>query len=296
MVNLDLTLQCCMFAIPLLLHGFALHLLYLARATHSLHFAQRIYLTNLSFSEFIICFLAIIWRILSMYGFVFASAIVHIFQAASPMFMYHILTILLTLDRLMEVQLNVHYPLYFTKSRIYKVVGLFWGISFLFVGLLLGVEISHIGSHRDILMFFYPSFGGLCALVAFSVYTFIYMKIRKNRSKDLTTLTQYRTRAVEVTTRRISLIPSKPTFLYLPFFLVLTLVLFVVLPEMVHFYFNLAHGEMSRVLKTIEVALYVIGYSSDVMMYVLCSKTIRQIALRKSVFKYYIKRKESSEH
>lgn len=278
-----LRLQCVMYSIPLILHAFGIYLLHLAKGS-KIQIGQRLYLLNLSISEFLICLLGILRRVALIHDFTIAYCSIHLIQGGCAMFTYHVITIFITFDRLFEIFLNIRYPIYFTQARIKKILFGIWGVGMLFTIVLFVGETLKKGNHTRILTYFYPVFGGLCTAVTFVVYFYICKKIYINTKLDLK---WKQTRSTVSIKKSCLTFCKKMQGIIFPFLLVTTLVIFVITPELVHFHYTWTGKFWSKTHAMVETTMFFIGYTLDAFLYIFCLKNIRKIVTRKTILRVW---------
>lgn len=297
MVNL--TIQCIMFSIPALMHLVSIRVLY--KAKHRLQMSQRMYLIHLSISEFLTCFIGIIKRIGKIYNYKVFAFQVHIGQAGIASFVYYFIMISLTLDRFLEVYLNIRYPIYCTEERTKIVVAGIWVLSVCFTIFLYTTQLSASSDLNDtILIYFYPIFGIICVLVALFTYTYIarkiYANLFKHRSRIAPIITpstvstenkdinreniSLSTTAEDIKTMKRNFYKRSVKGIYFPILLIATFALFIVIPEIVYFYYSYNRIQMSENLRTVLTTSYFIAFTSDVVIYVFGPKAIRETLVK----------------
>ena len=279
-MGIALQVQCLLFSIPAALHLFAIYVLHLARYTN-LQQSQRFYLINLSLSEFLICFLGIWKRISKIYGWSDEKTYIRYVQAGIATFAYYFVMIALTLDRFFEVFLNIRYPLFFTLTKTKIIVGIVWAMSAFFTVMLCVMNTTNPEVPNEILTYFYFVFGIICVVVSIFTYSYIMKKIYTNKVGNIVpreSTGSSTDQAVAHAKQKKRLIQS----MYLPFLLLVTFVIFVVVPEIVYFVYDLLQLNMSDSVSTTLTTSYFLAYTSDVFIYILGSKYIRFVILRKA--------------
>ena len=264
------------------LHLFCIYILYIARGTH-LKDNQRYFFMNLSLSEFLICFVGILKRICKIYQWNEEGSYVRFIQAGVATFIYYFIMIVLTMDRFWEVFLNIRYPIYFSSKKIKIAIATIWGLSICFTILLCILNTVNPKISNDILTYFYFIFGIICIVVSAFTYTFIAKRIYDNKiseDKQISAISSVDNTISNAKKRKILL-----KSLYLSGLFLVTFLFFVIIPEILYFYYDLKSLKMSKQLSTLLTASYFVAYTSDVFIYVLFSKYIRRIILRRFGFR-----------
>ena len=279
-MGITIQIQCVLFSIPMVLHLFCIYILHVARGTN-LKDNQRYFFMNLSCSEFLICFVGIIKRICKIYGWKEEGTYVRFVQAGIATFVYYFIMIVLTLDRFWEIFLNIRYPVYFSPRTTKIGIAIIWALSVCFTFALCGLNTTHPDVPNSILTYFYFVFGIVCIAVSAFTYMYIASKIYNNRIKEdihipaVGSLSSSET--VSNAKKRKILLRS----LYLPVLLLVSFLVFVIIPETTYFYYDLHDLKMSDQLSTTLTASYFIAYTLDVFIYVLGSKIIRRTITRR---------------
>ena len=307
---ISLTVQCIMFSIPSFLHLISIYIIYKAKHTR-LQSNQRLYLIHLSISEFLTCFVGIIKRVAKLYNEKHLAFQVHIAQAGIATFVYYFVMIALTMDRFFEIYLNIRYPMLFTERLTHYVIGVIWFLSACFTVFLYVTQTTSSDINDTVLLYFYPSFGILCVVVAILTYAYIirkiYGKLYRNNNKvsniDTSAITnlspviaRHRVAINNVTDRTTTsnamegghlkilqrqLYKKITKGIYFPILLILTFASFIVVPEIIYFYYGYFKINMSETLRTVLTTSYFVAFTSDVIIYVLASKPIRETIFRK---------------
>ena len=277
-MGITIQIQCVLFSIPMTLHLFSIYILYIAQGSHFKD-NQRYFFINLSFSEFLICFVGIVKRICKIYQWKDGATYVRFIQAGIATFVYYFTMILLTFDRFWEIFLNLRYPVYFSPKKTQIAIATIWGFSICFTMLLCIMNTINPDVPNAILTYFYFIFGVLCIGVSAATYAYIAQKIyynKINEDKQISAITAADCTISNAKKRKILL-----QSLYLPVLLLVTFLLFVIIPEIVYFYYDLNNLQMSDHLYMLLTVSYFIAYMSDVFIYILGSKYIRRTILRR---------------
>jgi 7 transmembrane receptor (rhodopsin family). len=274
-MGIAIQVQCLLFSIPTVLHLLSVYVLHLAKHTN-LQESQRFYFINLSLSEFLICFLGIWKRISKIYGWSDEKTYIRFFQAGIATFVYYFVMIALTIDRFFEIFLNIRYHLFFTPSKTKLVSGIIWFTSVCFTVMLCVTNTINPDVPNEILTYFYFVFGIVCVAVSLFTYSYILKKIYTNKVGKVIPR-ESTDEAVSRAKHRKRMIQS----MYLPILLMITFVIFIVIPEIIYFVYDLQKLKMSDGVSTALTTSYFLAYTLDVFMYILGSKYIRVVILRK---------------
>lgn len=289
--------------ISIILHLIGIHLLH---KTKSLSTNQTIHLMNISIVEIILS--AIQGLFIFFRGQMKSQIIFNIMAlAVAPGWIISLMA--LTVDRFLEVKLNILYPVYVTQgvSKIPVFIEVLVGISvvlaIIFAKEHVKVELVHT-LHKGL----FPTMAGTMMTIFLFVYVYIYVKLRNsnrigpNHKSEVsqcnleqtfdhqtpsTTNTPVCQKSTETTKP-----PSKMHF-FIPFWIVVTYVLFFIFPEcsvlimLYGYHFDL----MKSSWFIIPYLFFGIGWITDALIYILLKSTIRKHFLR--LFAWKEKRVES---
>ena len=186
--------------------------------------------------------------------------------------------IALTLDRFLEVYLNLKYPLHCTKRKTRIALHIAKGLSLLlFIGFCIGYR-HYNEVHSILALYFWPITEGTFLVVALFTYTYLFIRIRRNRknfSKIMKSVQRTRSETQEAIFRRRNLKRILRKF-YVPSLLIATFILFWIFPDMVEFV-KMVQGEpvSSEVSLVINIC-YALAMFSDALIYVFSTLPIRK--------------------
>ena len=169
------------YTVPVILHTVGLYMLFTTRITR-LASNQKIYLINISASELSICFLKIAHRLLSLNDQPWLAFKLWTIQTSGCFMAYILFMILLSVDRFLEVYLNIKYQLYITSRTARISVISAWTVSLTF-SLILVLQNSTDLVRRIVIVYFWPSSELTFLFIAIIVYTYLFVKIRHYRRK-----------------------------------------------------------------------------------------------------------------
>lgn len=177
----ELKVFAALYTIPTILHTVGLYMLFTTRITR-LAYNQKLYLINISISELLICVFKISHRLFSLYDYSLYSFKLWTIQTSGCFMAYIIFMVLLSVDRFLEVYLNIKYPIFVTKRTAHFSVLIVWLVSAMFaMALVLQNSDNHV--RRVVILYFWPSSELTFLLIALLVYTYLFVKIRKYRKK-----------------------------------------------------------------------------------------------------------------
>ena len=169
------------YSIAVILHSIGITLLLKLRRKRN----QDIIILHLSVSELFMCLLDIVQNILSRDDYVTVMTsrvksyviIVNCCFFVVPSFL---IIITLTIDRFLEIYLNIKYQLYFNKKKLKVILTVHWVLGSILGTVLLVVRLTH-GTHARlvIFMFIFPALQAIFLIIAIITYAYIYRKFRR---------------------------------------------------------------------------------------------------------------------
>lgn len=267
-----------LYIVSLILHGMGTYVLLTLRSRRS---NQDTIILNLSVSEIFMSLFDLTQNILSRY-------VAHkdaptnyltIIQCTLFVLPNFLILFILTLDRLLEVYLNIKYKVYVTKSKTRLQLRVCWctGCACAIVIITLRVTI-YKDVARYIFMYIFPIVEGLLFLFAVTTYIYIYRRLLRNQRPP----THYPSvhGNIQTTTRSIKLFP--------PFLILITFFIFAIAPDVANLFLFYIYDEVGTNLHSnILLTLYVIGFICDALIYIFLQSHIRHWLKRKFFWKHF---------
>lgn len=249
-------------SIPLTFHTIGIWLLL---KPNSFPTNQKIYLIQLSTSEILFLLAQNIILFMKVYHLdttpYYEYMLLFLLCAVSLTWLY--IMVAMTIDRHLQISLNIKYELYVTTKRTCCVSIICWFIaSISFLGLSLLKYFNNTQSRVIVVSYVLPVHHVIIIIIFISTYSYIYYRIKKCRRRERLT--------VSLTTQ------TRRTFL-IPFLIVSILIVFVVLPEILHLF--VVHGKVEKVqesvLLLVSMFLFDLGSLVDALVYIMINKSIR---------------------
>lgn len=270
----------------LCLHVFGVCVLLSAKAS-TLPNVQRLFFLHLSISEILIVFTAILRRAtLLLHG---KSSKFYIYSLltqqglAFPLF--YLLMIFLTLDWFFAVYLSIRYPLFWSTKRTKYLITSTWCFCIIICSIFYTMKPS-----IDVLdAYYFPCCGIACIMTAIITYSYIAYKILRNRSiQKRRVLSLNHMQACNTRNTVATSVPTdcvrptqRPKGFYTVGLIVLSFILFINIPDQIFSYYGRNKLPMPSPLKLPLNIMYFCAFASDFFIYILGSKSLRVIALRK---------------
>lgn len=293
----SIELSVCLLSI--VMHLIALSLLLKLRKTAIPNRTQRVLLIHLSVSE--TCFmLCQVVKIASISNTEFDHYI-SIIQMAGFDSMYYFAMIYLTADRFFEVYLNLRYPLYWNETLARNVLLVLWFVSAVMATVTFFLYHLNIYSYMDVCyLVLYPSLEIVFLVVATITYSYIirtswrfYRKTRRvcglrDHPRPLDHANMPPTKPCSVQSvvvpkkQRSSGEHSFQRKLLLPTLLILTFVIFMVIPDMVYMFQHLSDSkkQQNKNFKSVIFTAYFIAFTLDAIIYIFLYPPVRKLFLR----------------
>ena len=296
----DAGLQEFLYDLPLFLYSIAilLHLLGLFLLSNQKQSSnQDIIIMNLSIAELGMCMFDIVQNILSRLPKQhFNHAIIIVTGCGFFVIPFLIIVTFLTLDRFFEVYLNIKYQMHFNKLKIGAILALAWITGIITAIVLLYKKLRyHLNVRALIYKFMLPTLESILFVICVLVYGYIYYKYRKSR-KPKHSIGHFRSRSIfsnckiyplqkNSNKRKYSTVFKKRK-LFAPFLIIVTLILFVIVPDMLNLYlFYIYKKTDGKIWSNILLCLYSAGFIVDAVIYVFI-----QSHVRRTFFKLFCKK------
>lgn len=264
--------------IPIMLHTVGIYLLL---KTSSVQWNQKIYLLNLSVLEVVFELLQHLRLFLLVYSDKSTHILVSIFTFSAVIVTLANLIIMLTIDRLLEVYLNIKYKIYVTKTRTRCFIIACYGVGAVCFAFFAYLKYNNRKNctkiHR---LYFFPVYAALIIIILATTYIYIYNKIRIAKKGYRV---QSRNAQSQISEQR-----QNRRILFTPFLIVGSFIMFVVIPETTHLvmYYNRhrphAHGTGQYELVSDQVLriCFDVACTSDALIYILLNEPIRKSLVR----------------
>ena len=222
-----------------------------------------LHLINLSTSEIVFVGLGLLTQLLFYNGSMKLATYVETIQYSTCCLQYFLAMIYMTVDRFLEVRLNIIYPVYWKYGYTKILLVSTW----VFCGILsLVVLLIELPSRRRIrwiiFVFFYPIIESVFWLLSSSVYIYIFVKLKQNSCHIYKKQTGIMKR-------------RKKRHFYVPALIVLSFVLFILIPDTVITVYMLRNTRLPGPLQTYVYCSYMIGFSCDAVVYIFFSPLVR---------------------
>lgn len=272
------------FIIPVFLHLVGFVLLYTSRHTMKKTFhSQYFYFINLSIAE-------LIYSVNITVSSWIASPNVRIYNKAiraTTLFTWIILImVFLTLDRFLEVYLNVRYFVFMSTRKTKFLLVICFVLAIACTAVIYVVSDGNMETHfKYAIMYVIPTFNGLFFIVSLFSYGYILKKIREKLSNVAMVKTRFsgRCRSYTLATTNNHLSNSNKTqtgtsnvHLYAPTLLVASFFLLCLLPFMAWSFLKIYEIELDVFEHYVYVS-FSLNYSFDAVIYVFTSKPIRNV-------------------
>jgi len=173
----------------------------------------------------------------------------------------------------MLILLNIKYPLYWNKRKAIWLLRITW-----IVGVLLAVLICLLTYYTDYVWedtffnYFYPTLEITFIILAISTYGFIFHKFAKTRTLPVHTHGSQRRSLFQI---------FRASRFYISVWLILTFLLFMVVPDLTYLGVNVAYGYVPEVLKICIFISYAISNIVDAVIYIFMEPRVRKVLVRK---------------
>ena len=197
---------------------------------------------------------------------------VSLYNTAILGFMYYCIMFAITLDRFLELILNIKYQLYWNKNRTKNtliLVSCIVNVSYIVLScIILSYQQSRmvLNIHDKIckmsFLYFSPVMDTIFVMFAAIVYSYIFFKLHQNKKKEEALRKQL---VCNETTKNISLKINKYR---VPFWIIITFMLFCIVPDILQLISLVYLKYINEYFHSASYALYRLGHIADAMIYI----------------------------
>lgn len=255
-----------LLVIPSLLNAIGFYFLYAVRS-HRRNNNQYLYLLTLSIAEILVSVHMLIKRIvINDINDVIMSGIYT---------WYIVLMTLLTVDRFLEVYLNIKYHLYWSPRKTKCALGISLIVPVIVPVIVTFATSSGSTRQRVIFLYIYPITNHAFMVVGIAVYGYIFKQRRKASRSLNKVLASVRSSSPYTSSSSTATKRAKGNF-YIPALLMLTFYLFwVILDIVITYYVGQKKAEVLDLFSILD-GFYLLGLISDALIYTLCSPYVRR--------------------
>lgn len=257
-------------AIPLVLHLTGLFFLVKLRryyrsnsnASNSKR-SHLLHLINLSISEILFVTLGLVSLILIACGENSYAQYVLVIQYTTCCLQYFLAMIYMTVDRFLEIRLNIVYPVVWKYRYTKGVIFVTWVACGVFSVVILLSELpSRKRMEWIIFVYFYPIFESVFLALSVSIYGYIFVKLKQN--------------SCHVYKKHSGLMKRrKKKHFYVPALIVLSFFVFIMIPDTLTTVFVLRDTKVPGSLQNYVYCSYLVGFSCDAIVYTFLSPLVR---------------------
>lgn len=192
--------------------------------------------------------------------------------------MYHVCMMCLTVDRLLEILLDLNYHRYCSTQGASRILKLSWlCVLVLTIAMLAMYRITGQDVVLPLLMYVLPSFD-LCFIVtAFAVYGFLFARYRASRVPPVQTSLDHSSVKSQMNLIRV----FRTSRFHVPVLLIASFLLFIVTPDVLYVLFTLGVPMNAVLLSGFYRVAFVISCFSDVLIYLFMDASVKRMILKK---------------
>lgn len=279
----DATVFAVLYTIPFCLHVVGIYLLLRVNRRSFVNATQRVYLINFSAAEILLCKCKVLHRVLFVRNYKEAATYIETVQTSGVFLYCMLIMILLTVDRFLEVYLSLQYYVYWSKHKTKLAL-----IGAIVLSVLLAIfncilhALGYEISRYIVSMYMWPCTEILFLLTAMITYSYLMRKLYNNRKqirklkKDL----EKQETNYSVTIRRVQSLRKTKRGVYVPALLIITFVLFWMVPDQIDFYHAITDREIKPFLNVAINVCYVLAIILDAFIYIFTLKSVRKLFCR----------------
>lgn len=272
--------------LPIFLHTSGLILLRRTRAGHK-NKSHWLLLVNLSVAELLFAWLGLTTSLLDIISMETPAFKLRVCHYIGVTLAYFFVIILITIERFLEVYLNIKYPLYWTATYTQCSLFAMWFLCIAStLAALMYPNFDETALRHLCYLYIFPSVEILFVLIGSFVYSYVFVKLRFKSPTVNRQIACIRSVVSEAPLPGLSAHTKRyhhrqlKSFV-MPSLFVLTFVLFAVVPDQLHFYALLMDTRIPHSVVFVVQLCYNFAMSSDALVYVMLSPPLRDFMKRK---------------
>ena len=182
---------------------------------------------------------------------------------------YYLDMIYITVDRMMDIVLNIRYPVYWNERKTKVLMFSTWVIG---TGMCVTVIVLHnlikFKWKDAFFKYFYPTVGFAFIILALITYGFIFHKFKQSRKPPV--------RGGKHTKSANSITVFRRSRFHIPVFLILTFLLFMIVPDLTYLFVAVINERNSPILLAICWISYCISNLVDAWIYIFMQRDVRR--------------------
>lgn len=185
---------------------------------------------------------------------------------------YYLDMMYLTINRLLDILLNIRYHLYISyklSKRLILITWLFAGSLAILIGCL--SKFTAYNWEEQIFVFCFPILNFIFIIISLVTYGLIFLKYRRTRKSP----------SCNGQPRQSVYQTFRNSRFYVPVLLILTFLVFIVVPDLTYLFVAVVKGNDSTTLLVACWISYAIGNLSDCYIYIFMQRSVRRLLLKK---------------
>ena len=195
-------------------------------------------------------------------------------------FIYFMTITFITIDKWLEILLNIKYFLYVNERKVKYLLTATWLIGLLFsIGLSVAVgafKIDYENIEEKLVKFYYPTFDFIFIIVLIVCYAYIFRQFKQTR-----VMPHQQQTSTTVAVRQSTFLVFRKSKFFIPFLLTLTYVLFVLIPDLLYLFIAVVNDNFSVELDTACYISYAVSDLVDAILYIFLYDDVRRLLWRK---------------
>lgn len=276
-----------------LLHSFGTYLLLTTYSTTK-NEIQMLFLINLSVSEALINLFEIVRCILGMVTVPSSSSKLHesildyvvIFSFTGISVVYYFVMFFLTFDRLMDIILNIRYPIFWSERKTKILLVVTWStcitiaiiVSFLYA-------FKRFDWEKHFFQYFVPTANFSFLILAFTTYGFIFHKYAQAKKNPPFLSSYYKQTHTERTRNQYSAFRLfRKSRFFVSVWLIVTFITFMIVPDLLYLFIGIIQHNRTKGLQITCNISYAISNTLDAIIYIMLDCNVRKELLKKLKF------------
>jgi hypothetical protein len=212
---------------------------------------------------------------------------VKILMFAGISIVYYLDMMYLTVDKLLEIMLNIKYPQYWNKNRTKHLLIATWMFSGVLVVVvsLLHTYTTWYNWEEHIFKYCFPLLNFIFIILAVTSYGFIFHKFRQSRHDHIMVkdrlIAKDKTKTVKQNMKASIFQLIRRSKFFMIFLLIVTFLLFIVVPDLTYLFVRVVNGKDSKTLEVACWILYAVGNLADCYIYIFMQPAVKKLLMKK---------------
>jgi hypothetical protein len=233
---------------------------------------NQLYIISLSLSEILMSLLIFLAMLIEYYIDEHISHYILTISETGLVLIYYLNMFYITIDKLMEILLNIRYPVYWNEQKAKILLVVTWLVGILFsLSMMFAFRFAKFDYHHSFKMYFYPTVDFTFLAIAFPTYGFLFHKFKNSRNRPTDNNAGGRSE------QKLSIYQAfRQSKFYIAALLISAFISFKVVPDLIFMLYAKISGGVPQALRKTCFILHSISFLVDAWIYIIMQKTVKK--------------------